>query len=99
MTIKALHNQTLLDLAIYLFGTAEGALQIAIDNDISLTDDLVVGQVLNVSKNSDFGQRLVAEYFQKQKIYPATALQTIEGTIETPSGIDFWAIEVDFEVQ
>jgi len=99
MILKTLHNQTLLDISIYLFGTAIGALSLAITNDISLTDDLEVGQTLKVPKNSDFGHRLVAEYFQNKKINPATGITTIEREIETPSGIDYWAIEVDFEVQ
>lgn len=99
MQIKVLHNQTLLDISIYLFGTAIGAMSLAIANDISLTDDLEVGQILNVPENSDFGQRLIAEYFQNKGLKPATAITMIEKEIETPSGIDYWAIEVDFEVQ
>lgn len=99
MTIKILHNQTLLDISIYLFGTAIGALPIAIANNISLTDDLEVGAVLNIPIESDFRQRLVAEYFQSNSIKPSTGITTIEKEIELPSGIDYWAIEVDFEVQ
>jgi len=99
MQIKILHNQTLLDISIYLFGTAIGAMSLAIANDISLTDDLEVGTVLQVPENTDFGQRLIAEYFQNKSLKPATGITTIEKEIETPSGIDYWAIEVDFVVQ
>ena len=79
--------------------TVFSTLSLAIANDISLTDDLEVGQILNVPENSDFGQRLIAEYFQNKGLKPATGITTIEKEIETPSGIDYWAIEVDFEVQ
>lgn len=99
MQIKVLHNQTLLDISIYLFGTAIGAMSLAIANDISLTDDLEVGQILKIPENGDFGQRLIAEYFKNKGLKPATAITMIEKEIETPSGIDYWAIEVDFEVQ
>ena len=51
MQIKILHNQTLLDVSIYLFGTAVGAMSLAIANDISLTDDLEVGTVLQIPEN------------------------------------------------
>lgn len=99
MTITILYNQTLLDISIYLFGTAVGAYSLAVANDISLTDDLEVGQILNVPKDSDFGYRLVAEYFQTKKINPATGVVTIEKEIVTThTGIDYWGIEVNFEV-
>ena len=93
MQIKVLHNQTLLDISIYLFGTAIGAMSLAIANDISLTDDLEVGQILNVPVNSDFEQRLIAEYFQNKGLKPATQL-TEEINVFVPSELGIGKMRV-----
>lgn len=99
MTIKVLHNQTLLDISIYLFGTAIGAMSLAIANDISLTDDLEVGQILNVPENSDFGQRLIAEYFQNKGLKPATAINDLDVVIPVDFGIGEMIIEESFIIR
>lgn len=100
MQIKVLHNQTLLDISIYLFGTAVGAMSLAIANDISLTDDLEVGTVLNVPENSDFGQRLIAEYFQNKSLKPATKIVgKILESIPVDFGIGEMIIEESFIIR
>lgn len=100
MQIKVLHNQTLLDISIYLFGTAVGAMSLAIANDISLTDDLEVGTVLNVPENSDFGQRLIAEYFQNKSLKPATKIVgKILESIPVDFGIGEMVIEESFIIR
>lgn len=100
MTIKVLHNQTLLDISIYLFGTAVGAMSLAIANDISLTDDLEVGTVLNVPENSDFEQRLIAEYFQNKSLKPATKIVgKILESIPVDFGIGEMIIEESFIIR
>ncbi|MGV0922416.1 hypothetical protein [Empedobacter tilapiae] len=100
MEIKVLHNQTLLDVSIYLFGTAKGAFQLAEVNNLSVTDDIIAGQILEIPNDLDFGERLTVEYYQLENLKPATAIQleTLE-IIELPSGIDYWAIQIDFEIQ
>ncbi|MFV0231794.1 hypothetical protein OBK30_01865 [Empedobacter falsenii] len=100
MQIKVLHNQTLLDISIYLFGTAVGAMSLAFANDISLTDDLEVGTVLNVPENSDFGQRLIAEYFQNKSLKPATKIVgKILESIPVDFGIGEMIIEESFIIR
>jgi len=79
MTIKILHNQTLLD--------------------ISLTDDLEVGTVLQVPENSDFGQRLIAEYFQNKSLKPATAINDLDVVIPVDFGIGEMIIEESFIIR
>ncbi|WP_312313359.1 hypothetical protein [Empedobacter brevis] len=100
MQIKVLHNQTLLDVSIYLFGTAKGGFQLAEANGLSVTDDVVAGQILEIPNGMDFGERLTVEHYQLRDLKPATAIQleTFE-IIELPSGIDYWAIQIDFEIQ
>lgn len=99
MKITALHNQTLLDVAIRHCGTVEAVADIAILNNISITDDLVPGQLISLPPK-DYGNQEVINYFSANKIDPATAL-TEEHTIltEGDSGIGFWEIGNNFIVQ
>lgn len=102
MTVTILHNQSLLDISIRLFGTAIGVLPLAIENNISITEDLAVGTVLKVPAGGEFEQKLVADYFQNRNINPATAVDKTRLTQEFydgDGGIEYWAIEVDFEVK
>jgi len=99
MTIKILHNQSLLDVSIYLFGTAIGVMSLAIANDISLTDDLEVGTILNVPENTDFGQRLISEYFQNRNLKPATAINELEIIVPVDFGIGEMVIEESFIIR
>jgi hypothetical protein len=99
MQITALNNQSLLDVAIRHCGTVEAVVDIAILNNISITDDLVPGQLIALAVK-DYGNQEVINYFSGNKIDPATAL-TEEHTalIEGNSGIGFWEIGNNFIVQ
>lgn len=99
MQIKVLHNQTLLDISIYLFGSAVGAMSIAIANNISLTDDLEVGKILNIPENTDFGQQLIAEYFQNKGLKPATAINDLDIVVPVDLGIGEMVIEESFIIR
>lgn len=100
MTVTVLHNQSLLDISICLFGSASSALKFAIENDISITDDLEVGKVLKVPKSVESELKLVAEYFQMKKINPATAITSeYLNEINYPEGIEYWGVGIDFEIQ
>lgn len=102
MTITILHNQSLLDISIRLFGTAIGVLPLAIENNISMTDDLEVGKVLKVPAGGEFEQRLIADFFKNRNINPATAIDKIRLTeefVDSNGGIEYWGIEIDFEVK
>ena len=99
MSIIVLDNQTLLDIAIRHCGTIEALTDIAILNNISITSDLFPGQTIEIP-NKDYGFQEVVNYFEINKVNPATGL-TDENTaiIEGDSGIGFWEIENDFIVQ
>lgn len=99
MKIVVLNNQTLLDIAIRYYGTVEAVLAIAILNGISITEELVPGQTLQLP-NTDFGFKEVVAFFEVNKIQPATALTQEDTAItEGDSGIGFWEIENNFIVQ
>lgn len=98
-TITVLNNQSLLDIAIRHCGTIEAITDIAILNNLSITDELTPGQTLKMPLK-DYGSQNVVNFFQDNKKEPATALSSADKEIiEGESGIDFWIIEDNFIVQ
>ena len=99
MKVTALHNQSLLDVAIRHCGTVAAVTDIAILNNISITADLVPGQLIELP-NKNYGFKEVVHFFASNKIEPATALtQDHEALTEGNSGIGFWEIGNNFIVQ
>lgn len=99
MQIIALNNQTLQDISIRYCGTLSALFDIALLNDISITDEITPGQKLNIP-DKDYGFKEVVNYFEQNKVQPATSLTDENiSIIEGLSGIDYWAIEDDFTVQ
>lgn len=99
MQIIALNNQTLSDIAVRHCGTIEAVADIAILNNISITDNPAPGQIITLP-NKDYGYQEVINYFRENKTDPATALTDEHtDTIAPLTGIDYWIIENDFIVQ
>lgn len=64
--VRVITHQSLLDLANQETGTIETAFDWAVQNDISITQILEPGQVLEVPK-SEFISQEVAGYFKRNK--------------------------------
>lgn len=98
MSVTVSSCQSLFDLAVQYTGTAQTALEWAMLNGISLTEDLQVGQQLTPPDVTD--QQVVLT-FQVGKLIPASSItqsQILE-VLDQQEGIDFWGIEYDFIVQ
>ena len=100
MTITALHNQSLLDLALQHTGTIESVFEFAVLNEKNVTDDMVAGASLNVppllegARNKD-----ILAYYTAKNIQPATAFtKEDKQVLERLEGISIWAINLDFVV-
>lgn len=99
MQIIILNNQTLQDVAIRYCGTLSALFDIALLNDLSVTDELVPGQNLNIP-DKDYGFQEVVNYFEQNTLQPATALtEDTISIIEGLTGIDYWIIEDNFTIQ
>ena len=99
MKIIALHNQTLLDIAIRHCGSIDAVIDIAVLNNVSITDDLAPGLILEIP-NNDYGAQEVINYFDINQLQPATALTEEQKALtEGKSGIGFWEIGNNFIVQ
>lgn len=96
--VKALHNQSLFDIAILYFGTVAAVFDIAFLNNISVTEVLVPGQNIQLP-NKDYGTNQVAAYFDNNGILPATAISDFDLEQTTPLlGIGTMAIGTTFIV-
>lgn len=69
--IKVLHNQSLFDIAIQYFGTTQAVFDIAVLNNISITESLLVGSELQLPEK-DYGFGEVVKYFKSNNIKAAT---------------------------
>ena len=98
MTITALHNQSLLDLALQHTGTIESVFELAKDNALNITDDVVAGRTLVLSAET-FTNKDILSYYTAKKLQPATAFtKEDEQVFERLEGISIWAINLDFVV-
>lgn len=92
-TAVTIDNQTIFDIALQYCGNADGALETAIMNELSLTDQLQPGQVLTLPDLP--GNRAMAQYYSVNAIQPATGLTHTE---TPPGGISHMGIKIDFIV-
>ncbi|MXV37668.1 hypothetical protein GO491_03085 [Flavobacteriaceae bacterium Ap0902] len=92
-----LHNQSTLDVMLQHTGSLESIFDVAVVNDLSITDDLVPGQSLeiptDVVKDSD-----ILNYYTAKQVQPATAINIEFDYTEKLEGISIWAINNDFKV-
>lgn len=72
MKIKVLQNQTLFDIAIQYYGKTEAVFDIALLNNIGITDVLYAGLEL-LLPDIDYGFKEVVTYLKNEKVIPATA--------------------------
>ncbi|WP_165044643.1 hypothetical protein [Dysgonomonas sp. ZJ709] len=88
--IKVKDNQTLIDVAIQASGSIEGIFDLAVKNDLSITDYLEPGQEL---VDPDIIERQITDFFYVKGLIPATEDR---GLLQ--EGIEYWYIEYDFIV-
>lgn len=95
--ITVASKQSVLDLALQYCGGLEAAFELARLNDISITDDLSVGQQLAMPA---ILSKDVTNYYSVNDICPATAItiDAINEIVGDGEGVEFWAIEYDFIV-
>lgn len=94
---KVFERQSWFDVAIYLFGDASKAMNLALFNQSSITDDLDPGQIIffeDLEKN-----RLVIKSMSSNKSIPATALDELTMNTPVDFGIGDMILETTFIVR
>lgn len=92
-----MNGQNLLDIAIQATGDAGEALALALANGLCLTDDLKVGQTVDVPDDIA-GDANIRAYYQAKDLHPATGVTQENEKEASYEGIEYWGIEYDFEI-
>lgn len=90
METIVLDGQSLFDIAIQECGSVEAAFDLAVANNISMSNELAASQSL---KTTRVHNKQVVEYFENKRVKPATWTRSNEVQL---TGIDYMAIEIDF---
>lgn len=94
MQIIVLHNQSLLDVCLQHTGSIEGVFELAMANDLAITDVVEAGAVLQLPEGIALDKDIL-NYYTAKGIQPATAITEV---VEKLEGISYWAIGVDFKI-
>lgn len=94
--VKILAGQTMVDIAIQELGDLERVFEIAVDNDTSISDELLPGSFLNVGDYVADKRYLVKVFEKPTKIASFDFAGDVNARLE---GIDYWTLELDFIVQ
>lgn len=94
-SVKVKNRQTLLDIAILESGNVDAALEMAVANGLSITEDLASGSYVQLVavKDAAVVNELVARGAR------AVSADEVSGdVIVKMEGISFWSIAIDFKV-
>ncbi|WP_448672436.1 hypothetical protein [Sphingobacterium multivorum] len=72
----ALHNQSVLDFVLQHTGSISGAVEFAVTNGISVTDDLVIGQTYFIPDEIDTDTD-ISDYYDRNDYVPAGGVEFI----------------------
>ncbi|MDR2131026.1 MAG: hypothetical protein LBP56_07690 [Odoribacteraceae bacterium] len=93
MKVRVLDRQSVLDIALQAGGGLEAALELAWENDVSISGELAAGAELETTGVVDAA---VAGRYAARGIRPATALSPGEPGAAPAGGIGYMAIGIDF---
>jgi hypothetical protein len=91
--IVAIQNQTMFDIAIQAYGSELGVFELAKDNGLSITQELIPGQKLKVDPAKMIDKSVVG-YYQSIGYVPATG----DSTECLFNGIGYMVVDLDFIV-
>lgn len=98
MIIKVLNNQSFLDIAVQHTGSVINAFPIAVANNMSVSEELIPGTVLQVPESVEYDTE-IKDYYQSKGLKPASKIEDEKIAIIPLSGINYWIIEENFIVE
>lgn len=88
MKVTVETGQSLTDIAIQVYGSAEGAFILAKENGLSVTSQLKAGDVLSYSSDKVIDKRVV-DYYAKNGIKPVTGFGSFERKFDETFDLTF----------
>lgn len=92
-----LSNQSLLDIAIQHTGNIKTLFDLALQNNLSITQELKPSTVLVIGTNN--AGKEIADYLRRTNEQPATGLSKTQIENLEPQGIGYMTIGFDFIIQ
>jgi hypothetical protein len=86
-TTTAQQGQSFLDIVLQSTGNLEDMFEMAMINDIAITDDLEIGETIQITTITN---KYIVSQWQEGK-EPATAIDS--QTVILKEGLEYWAIE------
>ena len=95
--MKVQQGQNIIDMALMSCGRFEAAFDIAVANNLAITDDLSVGQELTIAGETNAKS---VQYYKANRLLPATGITTDEVSVMADGGIGIgaWTIGSSFVV-
>lgn len=94
--IKVYERQSMLDIAVQYSGGIETVFDLALINELSITDDL--SPCVSILGSGSIFDSDIVNYYSNKGIVPSTAPTTSEISQLSEDGIEFWAVEDDLIV-
>lgn len=94
-TIKPLDRQSLVDIAIQTGGGMEAAIELAIKNDLPVSEELARDVVLETGTVVD---KIVLSRYEARDVRPATEISPEDKELVPYGGINYMGVEIDFIV-
>lgn len=96
-TVNGYDRASVLDMAYICGGNVDCAMSLCGENDISLSDDVEIDQILSCNRVNDANVHNLKR-IREENIRPATAL-TAEDMVACPyGGINYMGVDIDFVV-
>lgn len=91
-TITAHDRQTLFDIALQVYGRPDFAFELALQNDLCLSDTVAPLSVLRLPLADRTTNAAVVDAYKLNGIVPTSAIDTAEFETLNPEGIGYWFI-------
>nr|WP_320037192.1 hypothetical protein [uncultured Bacteroides sp.] len=90
MKVTAQNGQTITDIALQVYGSAEGAYTLASENGMHITDMLTAGTELNYSSANVIDRRIV-DYYKANQVFPISGykIDVIRRTFDQTFDLSF----------
>ncbi len=97
-TITAHDRQTLFDIALQVYGRPDFAFELALQNDLCLSDTVAPLSVLGLPLANRTTNAAVADAYELNGIVPTSAIDTAEFKTLNPEGIGYWFIKLPLPI-
>lgn len=94
MKVTVIQGQSLVDVAMRVYGSAEGVFALAEENGLSVTDEIFPGQVLSYEP-ANVIEKSVSDYYDANGVSPVTAFVNPERVFDETFDSTFKSFDIN----